>query len=194
VHWWCTCNGARQGSCARMKEVNPQVSIFHCLLHRENIASQKLSVELDIVMKEIIQVVKFIKYDNSTAEFLVRYAQISTPNTCIYSTILRSGGCHETTSFSITQWGRNVSVRKNYPLAPRFSNSKWILKLVCLSNIFAAINNLNRIWGSHGGEYEDGCLLGYSAVLSGRSLPTFQRSLLPPSPWRWRQQEPLKCW
>jgi hypothetical protein len=41
-----------------------------------------------------------------------------------------------------------------------------------------------RIWGSHAGEYEDGCLLGCSAVLSGRSLPTFQRSLLPPSSGR----------
>jgi hypothetical protein len=28
---------------------------------------------------------------------------------------------------------------------------------------------------------KDGCLLSCSAVLSGRSLPTFQRSLLPPS-------------
>jgi hypothetical protein len=25
-------------------------------------------------------------------------------------------------------------------------------------------NNSGRIWGSHGGEYEDGCLLGCSAV------------------------------
>jgi hypothetical protein len=32
---------------------------------------------------------------------------------------------------------------------------------------------LCRIWGSHGGEYEDGCLLGCCAVQSGRSLPTF---------------------
>jgi hypothetical protein len=38
-----------------------------------------------------------------------------------------------------------------------------------------------RIWGSQGGEYEDGCLLGYNAVQSGRSLTTFQRCLLPPS-------------
>jgi hypothetical protein len=29
--------------------------------------------------------------------------------------------------------------------------------------------------------YEDGCLLGCSAVFSGRSFPTFQRPLLPPS-------------
>jgi hypothetical protein len=28
----------------------------------------------------------------------------------------------------------------------------------------------SRIWGSHGGEYEDGCLLGCSAVQFGRSL------------------------
>jgi hypothetical protein len=33
--------------------------------------------------------------------------------------------------------------------------------------------------GSHAGEYEDECLLGCCAVLSGRSLPTFQRCLLP---------------
>jgi hypothetical protein len=35
--------------------------------------------------------------------------------------------------------------------------------------------------GSHGGEYEDGCLLGCCAVKSGRSSPTFQRCLLCPS-------------
>jgi hypothetical protein len=39
----------------------------------------------------------------------------------------------------------------------------------------------SRNCGSHGGEYEDGCLLGCSAVQSGRSLPTIQRFLLPPS-------------
>jgi hypothetical protein len=36
-------------------------------------------------------------------------------------------------------------------------------------------------WGSHGGENEDGCLLGCSAVWTGVSLQAFQRSLLPPS-------------
>jgi hypothetical protein len=34
-------------------------------------------------------------------------------------------------------------------------------------------------------EEEDGCLLGCSAVYSGRSLPMFQRSLLPPSSARY---------
>jgi hypothetical protein len=53
--------GAYQGFCARVKEVNLQVDIFCCLLHRENLASRRLSEGLDVVMKEAIQVENFIK-------------------------------------------------------------------------------------------------------------------------------------
>jgi hypothetical protein len=38
-----------------------------------------------------------------------------------------------------------------------------------------------RIFGSHDGKYEDGRLLGCSAAKYGESLPTFQRTFLPPS-------------
>jgi hypothetical protein len=41
------------------------------------------------------------------------------------------------------------------------------------------------IWGSHGNEYEDSCLLGCSAMETGVSLPKFQRSILPPSSRWW---------
>jgi hypothetical protein len=40
---------------------------------------------------------------------------------------------------------------------------------------------VGEISGSDGGEYEDTCLLGCCAVLSGRSLPKFQIHLLRPS-------------
>jgi hypothetical protein len=36
-----------------------------------------------------------------------------------------------------------------------------------------------KISGSHGGEYEDGCLLGCCEEQYGRSTPTFQWWLLP---------------
>jgi hypothetical protein len=39
----------------------------------------------------------------------------------------------------------------------------------------------SEISGSQGSEYEDGCLLDCCAMYSDRSLPTFQRCLLPPS-------------
>jgi hypothetical protein len=45
-----------------------------------------------------------------------------------------------------------ISIRKEYPVI--------VAKTV---NIYSS-----RIWGSHSGEYEDGCLLGCSAVYSGR--------------------------
>jgi hypothetical protein len=41
-----------------------------------------------------------------------------------------------------------------------------------------------EVSGSHGAEYEDGCLLGCCTVLFSRSLPTFQRCLLPTSSGR----------
>jgi hypothetical protein len=45
-------------------------------------------------------------------------------------------------------------------------------------------NYIGEISGPHSGVYEDDCLLGCCSVWSGRSLPTFQRCLLPPSrPW-----------
>jgi hypothetical protein len=37
----------------------------------------------------------------------------------------------------------------------------------------------DKISGSHGGVYDDGCLTGGSAVWSGGSLPTYQRCLQP---------------
>jgi hypothetical protein len=38
-----------------------------------------------------------------------------------------------------------------------------------------------KVSGSHGGYYEDGCLLCRCDMKTGRSLPTIQRFLLPPS-------------
>jgi hypothetical protein len=39
---------------------------------------------------------------------------------------------------------------------------------------------LREIRGSHGGLFEDGCLLGCCVLKSARSLPTFQKCFLPP--------------
>jgi hypothetical protein len=56
-------------------------------------------------------------------------------------------------------------------------------RLHCVLNLLlglhsAQIEQTCEILGSHGGEYDDGCLLGCCTVWSGRSLSTFQRCLL----------------
>ncbi|XP_066945206.1 zinc finger MYM-type protein 6-like [Macrobrachium rosenbergii] len=53
--------GARQGFTARVKQVNPTVIVTHCLLHRENLASRKMSLELNTVIEDVIQIVNFVK-------------------------------------------------------------------------------------------------------------------------------------
>ena len=53
--------GSRQGFTARVKQENPSALIVHCFLHRENLASKKLSHEFQKIMQEVIQIVNFIK-------------------------------------------------------------------------------------------------------------------------------------
>ena len=53
--------GARHGFTARVRKINPSVQIVQCLLHRENLAAQHLSLDLSVVMKEVVGVVNFIK-------------------------------------------------------------------------------------------------------------------------------------
>jgi hypothetical protein len=55
--------------------------------------------------------------------------------------------------------------------------------------LFVSLNQtltliLGEISVFDGGDYEDGCLLGCCVLQSGRSLPTFQRCMLPTS-WGW---------
>jgi hypothetical protein len=52
---------AHQGFCARVNKINPQVKIFHCFLHRKNLAPKRLPPELETMMNDIIQIVNFIK-------------------------------------------------------------------------------------------------------------------------------------
>lgn len=53
--------GMRKGCTARVKQVNPKVNIFHCLLHRENLVSRHLSPGMNEVMNEAVQIFNYIK-------------------------------------------------------------------------------------------------------------------------------------
>ena len=51
----------RKGFVARVKKVYSGVQVIHCMLHRENLASRELSGTLRGVMKDVIEIVHFIK-------------------------------------------------------------------------------------------------------------------------------------
>ena len=102
--------GARQGLTAQVNEANRQVIILHCLLHWENLVSQRLSPKLKVVMQEVIQVVNFIKLRSLNYRIF------------IYCITPRCGGCREERCFN--EWWHCTQVKiflleKNHPLATR---------------------------------------------------------------------------
>ena len=44
-----------------MKKENKNISVVHYLLHRENLAANKIQEDLAIVFKEVVSVVNFVK-------------------------------------------------------------------------------------------------------------------------------------
>ena len=147
------CDGARamlgvcQGFTARVKQENPNVVIVHCLLHRENLASKKLSHEFQKVMQEVIQVVNFIK---SRALNSRLFAQMCSDFGCDHINLLYYSEVRWLSRGKVLQ--RLLKLRteteiflteKSHPLAYKFSDSKWLMQVVYLADVFAEINSLN---------------------------------------------------
>jgi hypothetical protein len=53
--------GYRIGFCKRVKEVNSNVVIIHCFLHRKNLATRAIQPELFSMLQDVIQIINFIK-------------------------------------------------------------------------------------------------------------------------------------
>ena len=138
--------GARRGFTARVRQINPSVQVIHCLLHRENLAAQHLSLNLSAVMKEVVGVVNFIKASDvnsrlfeqlcvdlgSQFRYLIFYSNIRWLSR---GKLLRC----------VIDLRTKVQVflnEKNHRHAIRFQDKKWMPK-VCYLNIFTALNDLN---------------------------------------------------
>nr|XP_039248831.1 protein FAM200B-like [Styela clava] len=139
--------GARQGFTARVKQVNPNVQIVQCLLHRENLAAQHLSSDLSAVMQEVVGIVNFIKF--------------SAVNSRLFEQMCVDFGSqfHHLLFYSNVRWlsrgkllRRLVDLRtevqfflndKKHRHAIRFEDKEWMLKVCYLNDIFALLNDLN---------------------------------------------------
>jgi len=139
--------GVRQGFTARVKQVNPNVGIFHCLLHRENLAAQHLSPDLSAVMQEVVAVVNFVK--------------ASAVNSRLFEKMCVDFGSEfqHLLFYSSVRWlsrgkvlRRVVELRtelqiflneKNHRHAIRFHEKPWMLKVCYLNDVFASVNELN---------------------------------------------------
>ena len=137
------------GFTARVRQINPRVQVIHCLLHRENLAAQHLSLDLSAVMKEVVGVVNFTK--------------VSAVNSRLFEQLCVDHGSQfkHLLFYSNVRWlsrGRllrrlidlqtEVQVflnEKNHRHAIRFQDKKWMLKVCYLNDIFITLNELNTL-------------------------------------------------
>ena len=140
--------GRRKGFVAHVKKVNPSVQVIHCMLHRENLASRELSETLHRVMKDVIEIVNFVK-----ARAL---------NSRLFQELCLSfGAAHRELLFhSETRWlsrgkvlSRVVELKgeletflreKHFSLGQKFQNKEWLLLLSYLCDMMTALNTLNE--------------------------------------------------
>ncbi|KFM77863.1 SCAN domain-containing protein 3, partial [Stegodyphus mimosarum] len=138
---------SQKGFSTRAKQMNPQIISIHCLLHRQNLASKKLSPELCIVLDEIVAVVNFIKsralncriFRELCFEFGAEYEHL------LYYSEVRwlSRGKVVQRVLSLRTEVEFFFREKKHPLASKFSELKWITQVAYLSDILFEINNLN---------------------------------------------------
>src|SRR5215469_84174 len=139
--------GVRQGLSARIKDVNPQTIVFHCLLHRQNLASKRLSKDFDIVMQEVIKIVNFIKARSLNNRI---FAQMCLEMGSEYTNLLYHSEVKWLSRGNVLQrilkMHKEIEIfltEKCHPLCSRFSDQIWIVKLAYLSDIFDELNKLN---------------------------------------------------
>ena len=139
--------GARKGFVGRVKEINPDIRSVHCVLHRQNLASKRLSPELNAVMNTAVEIVNFIKSNAANSRL---FQQMCKDYEATYLHLLY---------FSSIRWlsrgkmlNRMIDMRreielflisKRHPHCQVLSNNEWLFQLAYLADIFNRINSLN---------------------------------------------------
>uniref|UniRef100_A0A3B3TD34 DUF4371 domain-containing protein n=1 Tax=Paramormyrops kingsleyae TaxID=1676925 RepID=A0A3B3TD34_9TELE len=139
--------GSVRGLIARIKKENPDVKWTHCVIHREALASKKVSPVLHDILNDSIKVINFIK---------------SRPrNACMFHLLCENMGAEHTQLLLHTEvrWlsrGRILNrllelrskvhtflIKHRSPHATLFQDTDWLTKLCYLADIFSKLNKLN---------------------------------------------------
>ena len=139
--------GHLSGLTVRIKEVAPECEATHCVIHREMLASRKLSPELHSVFDDVVKMINFIKaHALNTRLFEQICEDMVAEHKCLFlHTEIRwlSRGKSLNRVFELREPLQRFLLEKNSDLANKFSDEKWVLKLVYLCDIFNLLNELN---------------------------------------------------
>ena len=139
--------GKVKGLVARVKKENPDVEWTHCIIHRESLASKKMSSHLHGVLNDAIKVINFIKSRplNSRLFHSLCESMGSEHTELLLHTEVRwlSRGRILTRLFELRDEAASFLSEHESPFATYFENTTWLAQLAYLADIFSKLNELN---------------------------------------------------
>ena len=139
--------GSNKGFMSFVKRKNNNISVVHCLLHRENLATKEIQENLAIVFKEVVSVVNYIKsrpLNTRLFRALCHEMGAELSGLLFHSTVrwLSRGKVLERVA-TLREENHAFLKEQNHELADRFRDDEWIAKLLFLADVFSHVNQLN---------------------------------------------------
>ncbi|KAI6648707.1 SCAN domain-containing protein 3 [Oopsacas minuta] len=143
-----TMTGRHSGVVAKIKEVAPDCESTHCFIHRENLATKKMSKELNDVLCQVVKVVNHVKANALNSRL---FASLCDQMGADHIQLLLhaevrflSRGKVLSRVFELRNELTTFLLDKKREWAEKFRDVNWNTKLAYLSDIFSMLNELNR--------------------------------------------------
>ncbi|XP_059799794.1 SCAN domain-containing protein 3-like [Hypanus sabinus] len=132
---------------SRVKEVAPECQSTHCVIHREMLASRKMSPVLNRVLSDVVEAINYIKAKALNSRLFEQLCEEmdAEHKRLVLHTEVRwlSRGRALARVFELREPLQRFLSGKKSPLAAHFSDEEWIAKLAYLCDIFNLLNELN---------------------------------------------------
>ncbi|XP_071037138.1 SCAN domain-containing protein 3-like [Parasteatoda tepidariorum] len=146
--------GRLSGLTARIKEVAPESEATHCLIHREVLASCKMSPEFNSVLIDVVKLINYIKAHALNSRLFEQFCEeMDAEYRCLllYSEIRwLSRGKSILRVVELREPLQRFLLEKKSPLAVHFSDKVWVTKLTTVFKLAAKVAAFKaklELWG-----------------------------------------------
>ncbi|MBN3276356.1 ZBED5 protein, partial [Polyodon spathula] len=139
--------GRVKGLLAQIKKVNPDVEWNHCIIHREALASKRMSPELHNVLNDGVKVINFIEsrpLNHRLFESLCHDSGTDHQQLLLHTDVRwLSRGKTLQRLFELRDEVSAFLSEHSHPLVAVFEDTNWVARLAYLADVFSKLNNLN---------------------------------------------------
>lgn len=139
--------GRHSGVVARIKAVAPECKSTHCCIHRESLATKKISVELNNILNEIVKIVNYVKANALNSRI---FASLCDDMGADHKQLLLhaevrwlSRGKVLSRVFELRNELAVFMQHRKPDWSQMCHDANWVAKLAYLSDIFSVFNELN---------------------------------------------------